>query len=114
MTADSLNKRIAAVRKDGVPADRETRCGCVEEVNGSLAKLNERLSLSLRWTTDGSEVRMIPIIETERVDAGKRTRRRVLLPTYCPFCGRKYPEARTAAQAGNVAALAGPEDRRAR
>jgi len=62
-------------------------CACVENVNKELAKQNEQLDLVFRM---GTPEGVYPIVATMKLDTTKRTKRRVLVPTFCPFCGRKY------------------------
>lgn len=60
-------------------------CRCVDKVQEELKKQNQQLVLAFR--TNGAA---FPVIETMKHDASKRTRRKMLVATFCPFCGRKY------------------------
>jgi hypothetical protein len=54
-----------------------------------LAPRNTRLSLAMFF--DGP-VKVKPVIETERIEKGRGKPKAVsFLPSFCPFCGEKYP-----------------------
>ena len=61
-------------------------CNCIAEVNEKLAERNGELSITL-WPV------IRPILETNKVDTKMRVRPPMIVATYCPFCGTKYPGA---------------------
>jgi hypothetical protein len=80
------------VTKAAKPKRKSKTCRCVSKVTLLLAKQNEQLCLTFRWNTKRDDLRALPTISTERLDPKKRTRRYVLVPSYCPFCGVAYPK----------------------
>lgn len=66
-------------------------CDCKERVNEKLKDRNTRLSVSFCLSSDLSEADAMLMIQTEKLDKQKRTRAMPVIPTFCPFCGVKYP-----------------------
>jgi hypothetical protein len=65
-------------------------CNCIEDMNGKLAELNGKLSLTIGFSFDGSPSRAYPTIDVEKINKrGKKPP--IALPSYCPFCGERYP-----------------------
>lgn len=65
-------------------------CDCMTDVDSSLKDRNTRLSASFCLTKDLGGMDVLPIIKTEKLDMGSRTKPVTIVPTYCPFCGEKY------------------------
>lgn len=63
-------------------------CKCATKVNKLLEAQNEELVLSIRLSSGQAYA----VILTQKIDPKKRTKKHTLLATYCPFCGKKYPE----------------------
>lgn len=66
-------------------------CDCIETINAKLKDGGHRLKTTM--TFDGSPSR--PLIPLIRLDAWKIETRRgqpsSFFPSFCPFCGEKYP-----------------------
>ena len=61
-------------------------CDCIEQTNEALKEHNTRLVVP--FMLDGSPGRVL--IETDKIDTKKRTRKIKLHANYCPFCGVGY------------------------
>jgi len=72
-------------QKKAKKAKKVKNCKCVDKVLKELEKNNEQLVLA--FTMKGQA---FPVIETMKIDVKKRTRRKMLVATFCPFCGKKY------------------------
>ncbi|MFH5927426.1 hypothetical protein [Roseomonas xinghualingensis] len=59
-------------------------CKCIEEVNAFLAPYNTELVIEI--------FRGTIVVETQKKENRVRGRAKAMLPTFCPFCGEKYPE----------------------
>nr|WP_245281151.1 hypothetical protein [Methylobacterium sp. ZNC0032] len=66
-----------------------TACNCAEDVDTKLAEHNTRLLRALVFRPPGERL----IIETEIVEKKRGARPVSMFPSFCPFCGTKYPEA---------------------
>lgn len=66
-------------------------CDCMTRVNEKLASRNTRLAVSFCLSSDLSEADAMLMIQTEKLDKGLRTKPTSVIPTFCPFCGVKYP-----------------------
>lgn len=65
-------------------------CDCIANVNKLLADHNGRLVC----TYNLSNGRDYPKLEMEKADSKNRKKPPLMIPTYCPFCGKRYePEA---------------------
>jgi hypothetical protein len=69
------------------------KCGCLERIDGELAKQGFRVStkLFLFQVTDDLDLKMVMGLPLERLD-GKRLQRKdpkTLQVSHCPFCGMK-------------------------
>jgi hypothetical protein len=65
-------------------------CDCKNAVNKGLAEKNAHLEeISLMNMATG-RVRQSIVIKTERVDRSIKRWTKAVVPTYCPFCGKKY------------------------
>jgi hypothetical protein len=73
-------------------------CDCIAQVNAELESRNTRLVTSILLRAPGAMKRqasldLTAVIATERIENrrdGKRAT--VVLPTFCPFCGKKIPK----------------------
>lgn len=61
-------------------------CNCLAEANAALADGNGEIVVTI-WPV------VRPVIETMKVDSKKRGRPPMMVASFCPFCGTKYPEA---------------------
>lgn len=71
-------------------------CDCVSMVNSQLEPRNTRLVTSLlvsHPTFTTAALGVSAVIATERIENFRDGKRAVvLLPTFCPFCGKKIPK----------------------
>lgn len=66
-------------------------CDCIAEMDAKLAEHNTRLCVTFGFPRDGSPSFTRPHIMTEKIN--RRDRKSVIaVPTYCPFCGKRYEE----------------------
>lgn len=65
-----------------------TACQCAEEVDEKLAERNTRLMRALVFRPPGERL----MIETEVIEKKRGARATAIFPSFCPFCGTKYPE----------------------
>jgi hypothetical protein len=78
-------------------SDRETvaevpaRCACMMAINDHLRAHNTKLAFSFILTGDRSGMDVLPMIMVEKIDLKKRGKAMNIVPTFCPFCGTKYP-----------------------
>ena len=64
-------------------------CRCLLDADIKLQPMNARLA-----TTFNLRGQVFPVIKTERIENRRDGKRAPLVvPTYCPFCGKKYPAA---------------------
>jgi len=61
-------------------------CECIKYMNSYLAKFNTEIELPL-WTGNG---KIVPFIQTVKINAAKRGKPHLVFAAYCPFCGKKY------------------------
>lgn len=71
---------------------KEKTCKCVENVNIELAKIgsNTRVSMNHIINFNTGKTRSTVMLATEKEDTKKREALKPIIPTYCPFCGKKY------------------------
>lgn len=78
-------------------SDRETvaevpaRCTCMLAINDHLRSHNTKLAVSFMLTGDRSGMDVLPMIMVEKIDPKQRKKPMNVVPTFCPFCGTKYP-----------------------
>lgn len=61
-----------------------TECGCIADVNAKMAEHNAEVMMT--WYPVAR-----PMIETVKRDPKKRGKPPLLVASFCPFCGVKYP-----------------------
>jgi hypothetical protein len=64
-------------------------CSCIETVNRLLEPQNRRLVLSFNVLLRDLRA----VVVTEKRNPRLRTRPSHMIASFCPFCGRAYPEA---------------------
>lgn len=64
-------------------------CSCIDKVNEALAGTNTRLDI-LNLSTGNYREPRVKIGVLKR-DSSSREKAKPIIPTYCPFCGEKYP-----------------------
>lgn len=67
------------------------RCDCMTMVNESLKSRNTRLASGFILTEDLGGMDCLPLVAVEKIDTSKRGKATSVIPTFCPFCGVKYP-----------------------
>lgn len=65
-------------------------CDCMTRVNEKLKDRNTRLSVNFLLSSDLSDADTMLMIQTEKLNKSLRVKMTVI-PTFCPFCGVKYP-----------------------
>lgn len=69
----------------------DERCDCMTRVNESLKEHNTKLSTSFVLTKDLKGMDCLPLVQVEKIHPRLRGRPMLVIPTFCPFCGVKYP-----------------------
>lgn len=64
-------------------------CRCAEQVNEQLAKFNTRLERPMLLNLTTGESRCGLEIAAAKVNPKLRGRKKTVLATYCPFCGKR-------------------------
>ncbi len=60
-------------------------CDCIDTMQTLLEPENTKLALTIQWSSGQA----FPTIQTEKISSrGKRPA--VVVPSYCPFCGKAY------------------------
>lgn len=62
-------------------------CNCAKDLNENLKQHNYRLTRNL---LQGDEAPVL--IEMHKIEPKKRSPNTSMVASYCPFCGKKYPE----------------------
>lgn len=74
-------------------------CNCIKKVNNELRLSGTNTQLDIPLLLD-YEARVIASsvcqISARKIDDRKREPAKIILATYCPFCGKKYEEKRKA------------------
>ena len=67
-------------------------CECLARINKELISdgINTNLSVNFIMRKGGFVTR--PVLQTELVEKKRGAKPMTVVPTYCPFCGKKYPE----------------------
>ena len=63
-------------------------CNCIDLTQEALIKHNQRLPLMLSLVGGPSK----PYMQAEVIKPKRGERPMQLIPSYCPFCGEKYPD----------------------
>lgn len=66
-------------------------CTCMTKVNESLKEHNTRLATSFVITKDLRGMDCLPLLQVAKIETRSRKRPMNVIPTFCPFCGEKYP-----------------------
>lgn len=73
-------------------------CNCIRRINGLMAERNGRLVLG--FVHQDTRLRAMPVVWVEKINPrGKRPAS--LAPSFCPFCGEKYPNTDCAPESEN-------------
>ncbi len=68
-------------------------CKCVDQVNEQLAASNVKIGQGLQINFKTGQSSMSPPqIVLEKINAKVRKRMPTVLCSFCPFCGKKFPE----------------------
>lgn len=65
-------------------------CDCIDLTDKALEEHNTRLGVSFRWNRTTGACTTTVAIETEVLQKKRGARPRRLLPTFCPFCAKRY------------------------
>ena len=60
-------------------------CKCITDADKKLASKNAKLTVTFNLMGQ-----VFPQIMVEKADTKKRGPLPILVPTFCPFCGKKY------------------------
>lgn len=63
-------------------------CECRDKLNEKLKEANGRLANAFQ-ITEGNNLRLRYVIQTEKLDKTKRKPVPTVVANYCPFCGEK-------------------------
>lgn len=77
--------KTAAPKKTAKPK----ACKCVEQVNELLRPFNTRICKTVTMSSEPVSLAITMTIETEKIDPKVRGSKRRVMPSYCPFCGKK-------------------------
>lgn len=73
---------------------RETykMCNCLTLLNQRLAKeqINTKITSHSVVNFETGHIRTTVGIDTEKRDPRNKEKKRIILPTFCPFCGKRY------------------------
>jgi hypothetical protein len=69
-------------------------CDCITLTEEALVRedSNTKLGVSILISRSTGQSRTVVEIATYKRDPKKREKPLGMIPTYCPFCGEKYPE----------------------
>lgn len=68
-------------------------CTCVADFNAKLREHNTRIVETFGFPRDGRPIFTRPKIQTEKIESRKRVGPAIAVPTFCPFCGKRYEPA---------------------
>lgn len=74
------------------PAASAKMCDCVKLVGEALKETNTELAIEFRINFETRKTSIWPTIATRKRDSKNREAAKKLFPTFCPFCGKKYPK----------------------
>jgi hypothetical protein len=63
-------------------------CGCISDINKHLEQFNTKIELPF-WTNSG---RLVPFVQTIKIDDKKRGKPQAVFASHCPFCGESYDD----------------------
>lgn len=64
-------------------------CNCIDQVNKELEKYNTELGIGHSLNFDTQKISVILYVETRKVDPKTRGKKKNVIASYCPFCGKK-------------------------
>ena len=67
------------------------QCECIHRIDEKLAAAGANTKLKVSFVLDGPRTGMFPVIGTELIEKKRGASPMTLIPTFCPFCGVKYP-----------------------
>jgi len=67
-------------------------CDCLEKTQEALEDYNTRIVTTMQMDFERGRMRSLPLLAVEKIDKKKRKKPITVVPTYCPICGKKYPE----------------------
>jgi hypothetical protein len=68
-------------------------CECLNRIDGKLADGGHNTKLDRTFVLSGPRAGMYPVIQTKLVEKKRGAKPLAVVPTFCPFCGVKYPTA---------------------
>ena len=63
-------------------------CDCIEKVNEALAEHNTQLNINMSLSGRPSRI----ILDTIKLPTKQRGKKKMVVASYCPFCGEPYQE----------------------
>ena len=69
-------------------------CNCKEQMNKLLEQYNTRLVIRVTLNQETGVMEAYPVIDTELITAARSAKPVSVLPSFCPFCGQTYKEAK--------------------
>ncbi len=69
-------------------------CDCIESISKTLREEHNALMVCTLFSPQKA------VIGTEKIDSKKRSRPPMLIASFCPFCGVKYPSAKSTSEDG--------------
>lgn len=67
---------------------KKIECRCISMVNEQLSKHNTQLDTKIIGILTGKP-REVPVVATVKLNTRKHDPAKTVVPTYCPFCGKK-------------------------
>lgn len=76
------------------PEPKAKRCECIEGVNKKIEHTGFKILQGIEFNFSKAIFRSgAPFLELEKIDRDKKVRKKISVAcTFCPFCGKKYPE----------------------